>query len=83
MEPNRIFAGVRSTGISYADRGREVHGDYAPLAFLSFDTLALRFERNCPFALRSQIEADAAVIQARRGERFAVSACGQTVTLGA
>lgn len=78
----RIFAGVFSTGIGYADRKREKHGDYARLAFLTFSTLTLEVEQDCPTALRKEIEEDAARIQAKRGEAFQVSTSGQTITLG-
>jgi hypothetical protein len=79
---DRLFAGVFPCGISYADRTREVAGDYKPLAFLPFSTLHPKFEKDCPPGLRALIEADMAVIQARRGEHFQVSTCGQTVLLG-
>lgn len=69
-------------GFSYSDRGRERHGDYAPLAFMSFRTLELEIERDCPKWLIPVIQANAATIQARRGELYEVSACGQTVRLG-
>lgn len=82
MTNERIFAGIFATGISYADRRREKHGDYAPLAFLAFDTLTLRFERDCPPDMRREIAADAQGIQDRRGEAFQISTSGQTVTLG-
>jgi hypothetical protein len=78
----RIFAGVFSTGIGYADRKREKHGDYARLAFLTFSTLTLEIEKDCPAALRKEIEDDAARVQAKRGEAFQVSTSGQTITLG-
>ena len=78
----RIFAGIYPEGIVYADRKREVAGDYKRLAFLSYGTLALDVERDCPTALRADIVADAATIQARKGESFEVSSSGQTVTLG-
>jgi hypothetical protein len=79
---SRIFSGVFPTGISYADRQREETGDYKRLAFLSFSTLVLEVRPDCPHGLRTEIEADAARIQARRGEHFQVSTCGQTVLLG-
>ena len=78
----RLFVGVYPAGISYADRSREKHGDYARCAFLPFRSLVLEVESDCPKALRALIEADAARIQARRGELFEVSASGQTVRLG-
>lgn len=79
----RLFIGVFPAGISYADRHREEHGDYAELAFLSYDTLELKVYENCPANLRTEIEAHAASIQSRRGQRFQVSGCNQTVLLGA
>lgn len=79
---SRLFIGVWSTGVSYADRSRERHGDYARLAFLDFATLTLAVERDCPADLRDAIERDARGVQARRGERFATDACGHSVVLG-
>ena len=78
----RLFVGIFPTGIAYADREVEVHGDYKRLAFLSFSTLALEVESDCPLDLRRAIERDAAQIQSRCGESFEISACGQTVLLG-
>lgn len=78
----RIFIGVFPGGISYADRQREKHGDYARLAFLPYDTLELKVEPDCPAELRPQIETDAAAVQAKRGELFQISSAGQTVMLG-
>ena len=79
---DRLFIGVYSCGICYADRKREKNGDYARLAFLPYDSLQLAIEPDCPVELRSLIEADAAQIQARSGELFQVSSSGQTVVLG-
>jgi hypothetical protein len=78
----RLFAGVFTTGISYADRTVEEHGDMKRLAFLDFGTLQLEVRPDCPSDLRPLIETDAAAIQAKRGEQYQVSAAGQTVTLG-
>jgi len=78
----RLFIGVTPTGIVYADRSREIDGDYARCAFLPFDTLALDVSPKCPEELRGPIRADAATIIARRGEKFAISSSDQTVVLG-
>lgn len=79
----RVFSGVYSTGISYADKDVEVHGDYKKLAFLPFSTLVLEWYANrVPPDVREYIEWDAAKMQARRGQQYAVSSSGQTVTLG-
>jgi hypothetical protein len=79
---NRLFAGIYPGGVVYADKLREKGGDYARLAFLSFSSLDLQVEPDCPKELRDEIVKDAAVIQARRGERFNISTCGQQVVLG-
>lgn len=79
----RLFIGIFPAGIVYADRAVEQAGDYKRLALLPFRTLSLDWEakRIAP-ELRAAIEADAAKIQARRGELFQVSGSGQTVRLG-
>ena len=78
---DRLFVGVYPTGISYADRSREEHGDYAKVAHLSFQTLELTvYKPKSP--LLSMIRKHAAKIIARRGERFETSASGQYVILG-
>lgn len=78
----RIFIGVFPTGISYADRKVERHGDYKKLAFLYFDDLSLTVYKDTPRAMAEWIRADAAKIQARRGEQYETSWTGQTITLG-
>lgn len=78
----RIFAGIYPEGIVYADRHRERGGDYVRLAFLSFGTLKLEIEKDCPEELRRRIVADAERIQARKGEAFQISTSGQTIALG-
>ncbi len=78
---DRLSVGVYPTGISYADRAREEHGDYAKVAHLSFRTLELEvYKPKSP--LLPLIRKDAAKIIARRGERFETSASGQYVILG-
>lgn len=80
---DRILICVHATGLGYYDRTREVDGDYKRLGFMPFDTLDLEVEPDCPSGCRQIIEQDAAKLQARDGEQYAVSACGQTVELGA
>lgn len=78
---DRLFIGIFPTGISYADRATEEHGDYAKVAFLSYESLELEIRRpRSP--LLPLIREDAARMQARRGEDFQVSTAGQTVRLG-
>lgn len=77
----RLFIGVYPCGIVYADKERETDGDYARVAFLDYRTLTLTVDdKNSP--LLDAVRADAAAIQARRGQQFPISACGQTITLG-
>ncbi len=79
---DRLFAGVFSTGISYADRECEEHGDYKRLAFLDFARLQLVIEKDCPEDLADRIQEDAGKIIQRRGERYQISTSGQSVILG-
>jgi hypothetical protein len=77
----RLFAGIYPGGLVYADTGREKHGDYARLAFLSWATLQLDVEKDCPAKFREAIEADAAKVQARPGERHAGVFLGERLPL--
>ena len=79
---DRVFCGVRSFGIIWADRERLSCGDYSTLAFLPYDTLVLEFQSDCPDDLRPAIEVTAARVQARRGQQYQISTTGQTVLLG-
>lgn len=89
-EGQRLFIGVYPTGLVYADRFREVDGDYVRLAYLNYRTLELEFDgpqgRALKFEgaeeLRREIEADARSMQGRRGELFPTSAAGQSILLG-
>jgi hypothetical protein len=78
----RLFSGAYPCGIVYADRAREVAGDYKRLAFLSYASLELEIEHDCPDDLAALIRDDAALIQAQRGQHFQISTAGQTVLLG-
>lgn len=78
----RIFCCIMPVGFSWSDRSRLVNGDYKKLAFMPFSTLDLAIVPNCPADLAAFITADAAKLQARRGEDYQVSTCGQTVKLG-
>lgn len=76
-----LFIGVYPAGLVYADRSKELHGDYARVAFLPYDTLELRID--APRSeLLPEVLKDAATLQAKSGELYEVSACGQTVLLG-
>ena len=76
-----LFIGIFPGGIVYCDRTKEEHGDYKKIAFLPYGSLKL--EVYAPESkLVPAIQAHAAEIQARRGQEFAISQCGQTVLLG-
>ena len=80
-KPGALFVGVFPCGISYCDRSIETSGDYLRVAFLPYDTLELRVYAP-QSSLLPQVIKDAATIQARRGEQYDTSDCGQTVLLG-
>ena len=79
---NPLFVGVYPTGIAYADRRTEEHGDYKKLAFLDYRTLRLREYVKPDHDLLPAVREDADAIIAQAGEEFQISTCGQTVTLG-
>jgi hypothetical protein len=78
---SRIFIGSFPTGLNYADRKREKHGDWAKLARLRWDTLELEFEKDCPEELKDYIRKDAAILQAKAGDEYPWTTT-QTITLG-
>jgi hypothetical protein len=79
--PGSLFIGVFPGGISYCDRRREEHGDYQKIAFLPYRSLELKIYHPKSDLLPA-IEKHAADIQAKRGQPFEISTCGQTVMLG-
>ena len=76
---DRLFIGLFPAGVVYADRKVERHGDYKRLAFLSYDTLKLEVEKDCPKDLRGRIEDDAQGYKAGQSLRIADNC---TITLG-
>jgi|TARA_R110002012_G_scaffold256500_1_gene436694 hypothetical protein len=78
----RIFVATMATGIGYADRTREEHGDWKRLAILFYSDLRAEIEPDCLPDLAQQIREHMAPIQARRGEQYQISTSGQTITLG-
>lgn len=78
----KLFIGVYPPGLVYADRSREVAGDYATLGFLSYETLKLELLSDCPEPFIPFIQADARAMEAKRGQEFEVSTSGQTILLG-
>jgi hypothetical protein len=78
---DRLFTGVFPAGISYCDRAEQEDGDYRKIAFLDYETLELTVYDHASDLL-PLIRLDANAIQNRRGQRYRVSASGQTVLLG-
>ena len=75
-DTDRLFVGVYPGGVVYADRAVEAHGDYKDVAVLPYGSLAFEV-RDARSPLLAEACAHAATIQARRGELFALSACGE------
>jgi len=79
---DRIFSGMYPTGIVWSDREVIEHNDYKRLAFLSYATLALDIESDCPDFLRDEIIADAKRFQDKKGEYIEYTRSGQKILLG-
>jgi len=79
MENDRLFIGSYPCGIVYADKHNEEHGDYKRLAFLPYDGMELKFEKDCPEELKERIRKSATYYEGK--ETLQVSTCGQTVQL--
>jgi len=75
----RLFVGCYPTGLVYADRKRNAHGDYATCAFLSYATLELELAKDCPRSLAEAIKRDAIRIQGMRGQLFSIAGNMQVV----
>jgi hypothetical protein len=90
---DNLFIAVQPAGIVYCDKSITVDGDYACVAFLPFDTLALKEYRKRSSVL-PDVRKHAESMVARRGQLFAISAtarrdadgnlvgCSQTRLLG-
>lgn len=77
-----LFCGIYPEGLVYADKTKEVAGDYKPIAFISFGTLELTWRVKNPGRFREEIEAKHADMMSKRGQDYQVSTSGQVVTLG-
>jgi len=78
---DRIFSGMYPTGIVWSDREVIEYNDYKRLAFLSYATLTLDIESDCPDFLRNEIIADAKRFQDKKGEYIEYMS-GQKILLG-
>ena len=75
-----LFVGCFPTGLVYCDRQIEVNGDYKRIAYLNYGTLKLEID-DPKSPLLPLVQEDAARMQARRGELFAIAG-NMSVTLG-
>jgi hypothetical protein len=82
MGENRLFIGCFPCGLVYADRAIEEHGDYRRVGFLSYKTLVFEPGEKVNQRLLAEATRHAETIQAKKGEKFEVSSCGQYVILG-
>ena len=84
MEMNEIVGQYCfPTGIVYADKTREdpTTRDYKRLGYLNYATLILKLEPDCKGDVAHYVTAEAAKLQAMRGQRFSIAGNMQ-VTLG-
>jgi hypothetical protein len=81
-DDERLFIASHACALVYCDQSRNRRGDFVELAVLSYGTLALEFESDCPPDLAAEILTHGRAMQARRGEEYVVSVVGQTVRLG-
>ena len=84
MEMNEIVGQYcYPTGIVYADKTRDDPNtlDYKRLGYLNYATLILELEPDCKPDLADYVTAEAAKLQAMRGQRFSIAGNMQ-VTLG-
>lgn len=76
---NDLFIGKFPEGLVYADKSKR---NYPTCAFLSYRTLELKIEKNCPERLKKQIEIHAEEMRLKKGQKFPRSYCGQYIILG-
>lgn len=83
--PYKLFIGVHATGLSYSDATREEHGEFKRLAFLSYDTLAVKWyvdSDRLPITLFSSIAKSVDEMRGKAGQHWDYDCCGHTVLLG-
>ena len=77
---SRLFCGCFPTGWSWCDMAIEENGDYKKIAYMSYRKLELEvYAPNSP--LLPLIRKDAAELQAKRGQEYAIAG-NMVVTLG-
>ena len=70
---DRLFIGCYPTGLVYADRHVEEHGDYKRAAYLNYGTLELEMEDDVPASLKEEIEAHVGRVQSKRGQYYSIA----------
>ena len=79
---DRLFCGCYPTGWVWCDKAQERGGDYRTLAYMSYSKLVLELKPDCPAQWNPMLEAEAAKLQALRGQFYKTSTTGQGITLG-
>jgi hypothetical protein len=77
---DKLFIGMYPTGVAYADRSREIAGDYVRLAFMLYSNLKVVTNRDCPPDLRESILESVKSFKDRQGESILIG--GGYVHLG-
>ena len=70
---DRLFIGCYPTGLVYADRGVEEHGDYKRLAYLNYATLEADLEENIPDFLLERINNHIAKMKSMAGTSYQIA----------
>lgn len=81
MNKDRLFIGCYPTGLVYADRQVEEHGDYRRLAYLNYGTLKLDLEDNIPKELEDRIKKDHEKMLSMKGQPYQIAG-NCVITLG-
>lgn len=77
----RIFIGLQSGSIVYADKAREINGDYATLARQSYKTLELAWRNKCSAEIKEYIIKQAEIYKSMKGKQLQL-AMNVSITLG-
>ena len=76
-----LFIGHYPTGFVYANKRKEVSGDYKRVAYLNYDTLVLELEKDCPADLKALVEAHHKDVQKLRHTVYRIAG-NMTTVLG-
>lgn len=74
-----LFIGNFPTGLVYANKAKEIAGDYQRLAYLNYRTLQLEIEKACPAELLVHIKSHHAEIMKLRHTVYPIAGNMQVV----